>query len=289
MFKCLVMEIKDNIVIVMNDDGSMVRIRFKNGINVGDKIIYLKEDIINKKVKQFNYKPFMGIVALLMISILVYFNFKSISPYAEVSLDVNPSIKIELDENQNIIDIKGINKDGSSIDFTGIKGKNINDGILEIKQRLVEKNYILRGKSLLFGFAFVDTSENIQYEDRVKRVIKNTFNDNDVAFIKGDSNSISDSDKKGISLGRYSASLDFDDNKLEEIIENLTVDEILDAIKNKDKYIFWNAELQEEMMDELEDRFEEDKDSKDKADDDLEENEKQSNDDNKDDDLKDLD
>lgn len=274
MFKGLVMEIKDNIVIVMNDDGSMVRIRFKNSINVGDKIIYLKEDIINTKVKQFNYKPFMGIVALLMISILVYFNFKSISPYAEVSLDVNPSIKIELDENQNIIDIKGINKDGSSIDFTGIKGKNINDGILEIKQRLVEKNYILRGKSLLFGFAFVDTSENIQYEDRVKRVIKNTFNDNDVAFIKGDSNSISDADKKGISLGRYSASLDFDDNKLEEIIENLTVDEILDAIKNKDKYIFWNAELQEEMMDELEDRFEEDKDSKDKADDDLEENEK---------------
>ncbi|WP_420838388.1 anti-sigma-I factor RsgI family protein [Clostridium chauvoei] len=167
-----------------------------------------------------------------------------------------------------MIEVKGINDDGKIIDFKDIKGKNINDGMLEIKHKLIEKNYISKNKTILFGFAFNSNSDDIEYEDKVKMIIKNNFNDNKIAFLKGDSNSINNADNKGISLGRYEASLDFHDDKLEDMIENLSVEEILNAIKNKDKYIFWNSDIEEELKDELEDKNDVDDNN-----DDLEHNE----------------
>ncbi|ATD55313.1 anti-sigma factor domain-containing protein [Clostridium chauvoei] len=97
MFKGLVMEIKNNTAIVMKDDGSIIKIKYKDGINVGDKIIFLKEDIID--IKNYGYKKILSIAALFMVAILLYLNFKPTDLYAVVSLDVNPSIDLKLDKN----------------------------------------------------------------------------------------------------------------------------------------------------------------------------------------------
>ena len=45
MFKGIVMEIKDDYVIVMKEDGTLVRIQKKDNLKVGKSIFFFEEDI----------------------------------------------------------------------------------------------------------------------------------------------------------------------------------------------------------------------------------------------------
>ena len=48
MFKGIVTETKDDYVIVMKDDGTLVRIKNKDGLNIGTSIFFFEEDIYIK-------------------------------------------------------------------------------------------------------------------------------------------------------------------------------------------------------------------------------------------------
>ena len=247
MNKGLIMEMKKDYAIILNDDGSMEKILIKPQMSVGQKIFYFEEDIIKTSTSSnFKYNLFMKsfgtIAALFLIVFTFFYNFNFNKAYAVVSLDINPSIQIEVDNNQKIINVKGMNDDGKNIDFTGVKGSNINDGIKTIKEILVEKEYLKTNKDVLVGFAFVKNGNEISYEDSIKDAVLSNFDTENVTYLKAENKSdVAEAKEQGISLGRYEASKVVNEETKKKIV-NAPVKEITDQIKDKENVIYYNAE-----------------------------------------------
>lgn len=247
MNKGLIMELKKDYAIVLNDDGSMEKILIKPQMSVGQKIFYFEEDIIKTSTgSNFKYNLFMKsfgtIAALFLIVFTFFYNFNFNKTYAVVSLDINPSIQIEVDNNQKIINVKGMNDDGKNIDFTGVKGCNINDGIKTIKEILVEKEYLKTNKDVLVGFAFVKNGDETNYEDSIKDAVLSNFDTENVTYLKAQNkDDVVQAKEQGISLGRYEASKVVSEETKKKIV-NAPVKEITDQIKDKENVIYYNAE-----------------------------------------------
>lgn len=247
--KGIIMELKKNYAIALNDEGVMDKIVFKNDMQVGKKIFYFEDDIISATTTKVNrYNNFIravGSIAALFLIVFTFFHtMRTETAFAVVSLDINPSIQIEADSKQNIIKVEGVNTDGKNIDFTDIKDMSLDDGIQKIKEKLVEKKYLDTNNEVLVGYAFIDSKKNQDnsiYEKDLRDAIQSTFNTEKVTYVKCDKDAVDEAKTKGISLGRYEASILTDDNT-KNTIDKAPVKDITSSIKDKDNVTQWAAE-----------------------------------------------
>lgn len=244
MNKGIIMEVKQNYAIVMNDDGHMNKISKKKNMSIGQKIFYFEEDIIRtngiRNLRNNSFIKTIGSIAALFLIAFTFFyqlSYKE-TAYAVVSLDINPSIQIEVDNNKTILKVEGMNNDGKNIDFKDLKGLNINDGIQKIKDILVEKNYLKENRDVLVAFALVNEDENTDYEESVLGVIQSTFKSEKVTYVKGNKEDVKEAKSAGISLGRYEVLQVANENEKKEI-DKAPVKEITELIKDKENVIQW--------------------------------------------------
>lgn len=276
MFKGIVMEIKDDYVIIMKEDGTLVRIKNKDDLKVGKSIFFFEEDIYIKKetAKVIPFRKYivpLGAIAALFIilinPIMNMFSTKMNNVYAVLTFDINPSIEFELDQNGIIKDVKGINDDAIALGLDKIKGMTFEEGTLVLKDLLSQNNYLSNNNAVLIGFSFIG-NENINYEKDIQKTIQNTFKGTDVAFLKGQKSDLEKAQSQGISLGKYEALVKLDEDNFEDAIENLSTQEMLELLRNVDGSIFLDEEQLDELQDELEDRLEDENDRDDNDDDD---------------------
>ena len=288
MFKAIVMEIKENYIIVIKEGGEIVRVNKKEGLKVGETIFCLDEDIYNVKVESKNKTlktwliPLGAVAALIIILINPIFNMFSPSlntTYAVLTFDVNPSIEFDLDNEGKILNVKGINNDANMLNIEVIKGLTVEEGAIKLKKILTSENYLGNGNSILVGFSFLG-GDNLEYEERVQNIVKTTFTDTNIAFIKGNEESLAKAEEQGISLGKYEAIAKLDEDGVEEAFENLSTQELLELLKANNSNVFLNEDALDELQDEIEDRLEDETEDKDDAheDDDYEDEEYDDND-----------
>lgn len=262
MFKGIVIEVKENYIIVMKQDGGFEKIKAKGNPKVGDNIFFLEEDIYEEvKVSNKNKKwliPILTIAALFMLifnPLLSKFTIDA-NAYAVLTIDINPSIEIFLDNEGKIASITGENDEGASLNIKEIKGLTLDEGLSVLRGKLNDSSYIKDKTSVLVGFSFLK-EEDISFEDLVQKTLKKYFNDKDVAFLKGSKADLEIANEKNMTLGKYEALTKLNEDDFEDALENLSTAEILDLLKNKDGSIFLKEDLLEEIEDELEDRREE--------------------------------
>lgn len=281
MNKGIVMEVNDIYAIVMNDSGIMEKISYKPGLSVGQKIFYFEEDIIRmdssenndgnnneskakdnvitlddkrRKLSRNNrFIKTLGSIAALFLIVFTFFmhNFMPEKAYAVVTLDINPSIQMEVDSNKKIIKVEGVNDDGKKLDLTEIKGLDINEGINIIKQKLIDNNYLDRNHDVLVAFALVNENEekNDSYEEEILDSIKTTFKSENIAYVKGNKEAVKEAKSQGISLGRYEASISAGNEAIKENIKDVPVKEITSIIRNKENCVYIEAEQDNSKVD----------------------------------------
>ena len=89
-----------------------------------------------------NKKYLISIICILVIfGLLGVFYFIN-KPYYIVTIDINPSIQIDMDRNEKVKRIKALNSDAKEV-IKGIeKGGNLGDTINSITRKAVEKDYV---------------------------------------------------------------------------------------------------------------------------------------------------
>ncbi|MBE6089197.1 MAG: anti-sigma factor domain-containing protein [Clostridium beijerinckii] len=245
MNRGIIMEIKKSYAIALNDNGIMEKIEPKKDMKIGQKIFYFEDDLIKASnsgtYRYNNFIKSIGAIAALFLIVFTFFHtMKSDTAYAVVSLDINPSIQIEADNKLKIIRVEGVNNDGKNIDFTDVKGISLDEGIQKIKEKLIERKYLDTNREVLVGFAFIKNEDNSAYEKDIKDVIQSTFNTEKVTYVKGDKEDVDEAKTKGISLGRYEASLVVDESTKNKI-DVAPVKEITASIKDKENVTQWDA------------------------------------------------
>ncbi|OOM78484.1 anti-sigma factor domain-containing protein [Clostridium sp. BL-8] len=248
MNKGIIMEVKKNYAIALNDHGVMDKIIFKENMKIGQKIFYFEDDIINSTSNRHRYNNFiktLGSIAAVFLIVFTFFHtMKPQEAYAVVSLDINPSIQIEADNKLNIIKVEGVNDDGKNIDFSDIKDISLESGMQKIKDKLEEKNYLNTNKDVLVGYAFVNNEDNSKYEEDLIGTIDSTFDQQDVVYVKGDKEAVDEAKTKNISLGRYEAALKVEDQGIKNNIDKAPVKEITASIRDNAEDQQWNSEDQ---------------------------------------------
>lgn len=245
MNKGIIMEVKKNYAIALNNSGVMEKISSKQDMKVGQKIFYFEEDIIKSINRTNMHNSFIktfGTIAALFLLVFTFFQSMGYEKaYAVVSLDINPSIQIEASSDKKIVKIEGMNDDGKNIDFEDVTGSDINEGIEKIKQILVEKKYLDSNKEVLVAFALIKDQDDSQYEESVKDAIQSTFKTENITYVKGNKDAVDEAKTQGISLGRYEASLTVNE-EIKKNIEKVPVKEITSSIKDKENVIHWEAQ-----------------------------------------------
>ncbi len=278
-YKGIVIDIHDKYIIVMDESGEMLKIRKKVNISIGQAILFVDDDIIvDKKINKIIKIWTVPIVtaALIFISIIsgiINVNNKNI-PYALLTFDINPSFSIEVNKDNTVINVVALNDDAKSLDIDKIKNKSLDEALKLVKTSLKENKKFEDKNSIIVGFSFLERNKNIEFEDNVKTIINENFNDFKIVYIQGDEGDSDDAKKVGISLGKYAINKKLNNRFSEKEMKNITVDELIDIL-NKE-----NINLKDDDIDDEVDNDDEiDRDDKVDNDDEIDHDDEVDNDD----------
>lgn len=126
---------------------------------------------------------FVGLVVILS-GVLVYLNLKKEEIEVKrkfddkivstITIDINPSFKLELNKDNKAINILSLNDDAENIEINDYKGKDFNKVFDNITKELIEKEYVNEKAYILLNIG-----GKIKEED-VKKVITDSFKSNNI-------------------------------------------------------------------------------------------------------------
>ena len=272
LYKGIIIEIKDEYSIVVTNESEFLRIKNKEGMNVGDKIYFLEEDLYNadessvvdtekeesqekSNVIDFNekkeknkkkmstvYKRLVTVAATIAIIVGTVIYTSSPKSYATVSFDENgSSLELNLDKNKKVNSTSLINGSlniSDDDDFSMVL-----DQLYKQIKRDSKNN---KNGRVLVGLCFED-AEDLAYEKEIKNLISQKFKGLNIMYVRVDKNKVNMNQNAEISMGEYAAMKMIE----EDDIEGMTMDRLNQMLKDG-KYEY----LREEILDELEDRSE---------------------------------
>ncbi|MGR3763617.1 anti-sigma-I factor RsgI family protein [Rossellomorea sp. NS-SX7] len=160
------MEIRHDVLIVMTPDG-----RFMNGKKTPNRHYSIGEEIpfypVNKDKRvavKKNWKAAASILtaAILMIALFATNFLQGDKAYAYVSMDINPSLELSLDKEQQVIDITPYNEDGKVLikrleDWKNEEVSDVAEEILRLSEKL---GYLKNGQDVWITSTITDLSED---------------------------------------------------------------------------------------------------------------------------------
>lgn len=157
MEKALVMKVKKEYVLVLDEQSRYLRLKCKVGIETGQQIYYSESDLYKKQ--RVNYRMALAAVAAL---VLVSFTLMSQLPIANalplmtVSIDVNPSVEMDVDAEMRVTEIRAMNQDAEPLIQNSWEGKKYDIVMQEYMKALKDSGYLQTNEEILFGYAWLD-------------------------------------------------------------------------------------------------------------------------------------
>lgn len=242
LYRCIILECHDQYLHVLTDQGEHLRIKNLANYHIGDKIYVLDEDIIrdtvgsneNKAIKIIDFiKPLSAIAAILLIVFFINFTMSNIT-YAVISLDINPSIELELNKSGEVIHAKGFNTEAiellSNLQLKGFSYEKAIDAILNQAMLL---GYTIDQHSVLIAVAPIKAQIEGLISDIENHLV--IYTEQLGAEVKiGDQNSYTNEKNHDISLGRNLLSNE-NPNIDENDMKNMKIRDIFEYIE-KDQH-----------------------------------------------------
>ncbi len=126
-------------------------------------------------------------------------------------LDINPSIELSVDGNNNVNDFEGLNEDGTKVlEKINIKGKNAEDALKSVVSEVVDQGYIsAEANSVLVSIEGVDQDRSEELKEGIAQCISEALSEKSldgaiiVQEISSDDEALgSVSETYGISVGK---------------------------------------------------------------------------------------
>ena len=245
--KVIILELKENFALAMQEGGGVVRIRLKDGMAVGDTVYILPEDIYygekNGKVLPFaatgktrgtrrmeHFRRLAAMAAVVALICTLLLPQMTERAYAVASFEGKNGVQVQLDKKNRVIEAVSVDGKLTGEELAWTKGRNVAD----LGDDFVQ---LLGGGPFLVAYASQDASMD---DRQMEQELRNLFGQERLVYFKGDWDDVSDAEASGLPLGRYLMGLLMsaeDTEQLEQIYE-----------RYQDMY--------EDMLDDLEDEAE---------------------------------
>ena len=250
--KVIVMEIKETYALVMAEDGQILRVVYKDGMKVGDRIYILEEDILKKdSFKEENHAfiiPFAErkktgnqyktlwkkMVAVAAAAALFVTSFAVLSKpekaYAMVSVDGEKAVEVVLNQKNRVKEADSKNDSLTREEKKEIKGEKVE----------TIKNYFsqdLSGKeTIIVGYAFLE-DESEEERAALQRRLEKTFGTEHLLYLAGDKEDVENAKKVGKSLGIYLAEQILAGESFHKVVNETTEEEILELLEKNPSFM----------------------------------------------------
>ncbi|NLW10842.1 MAG: hypothetical protein GX028_02355 [Clostridiaceae bacterium] len=157
--KAVVMEIRNNDVVLLRDDGSFTRARNRD---------YMIGDVIDMKTSTTRIRFVTAAAAAAVVVLLALGVFAYTTPYYYVSMDVNPGVMMTINRFNRVIAMEPANEDAAAI-VAGIEWKNQNvDEVVQNAALEIEENgYFEQGGEILLASAGKNADKAAKLAERL--------------------------------------------------------------------------------------------------------------------------
>lgn len=232
IYKGCVLSLEKDYAIVMTDRAEYIRVMAKSGLAVGENIIFTTEDLFrdNRAVSIKALKLAAAFVILFFAAAAQLFfsnNSASRNIAAVVSLDINPSIELEINYKGEVIGVIPLNDDGEAILDEELDKRPIAEAICGLLENAELQGYLKHDENcVLISLSPLAEGLGLSLKDIEAKVVSFT-NDNgrftniDLMFIQGSKTILEEARQNGISSGRYCLY-----EKLKGEQQGLTIDKV---------------------------------------------------------------
>jgi hypothetical protein len=174
--KTVIVEIRKNKAAALTDDGCIIKVK-NNDYTIGDTV-YLEK----KQTKKSKSIFFASCAAAVLIFIGVTF-WLYLTPYAYVSLDINPSIEYRINVFNMVLSDEPVNDDGAEIvKSINVKNMAINDAIKTTLNE-IEKNGYFLGENpggIIIATSSKDEGQAKKLAEELKNTVKKETEKQDI-------------------------------------------------------------------------------------------------------------
>lgn len=255
MLKGKILKFSDSYAIVCSDTLAYQKIKLKPKMEIGQTIYYFEEDVItpsktvNKpflstfKQRSFGFK-FVPLLAVLLISVLV-FNHQHISPthlptYAVISIDINPSLSLLIDDTGLVNQAEAKNVDGINLlKQVSLEKVPLEDAIETIIVAAETSGYLDANKRIFIATA--ERSNDHMVTELITQVLESSAVDDPytIYLAEVDYQLYEAAQEKAVSIGHYYLDLQTEvpDDKLFDVetLERVLSDEESSIQKHQPK------------------------------------------------------
>ncbi|MCD4839008.1 anti-sigma factor domain-containing protein [Neobacillus sedimentimangrovi] len=218
MKKGIVMEMDESFLTLLTPEGEFYRARRQEqSYEIGEEIYFTP---IQTKKRMSLFFPFKKVTdkraswvavaaGLAVIFVALFSNFQSKQAYAYMSIDVNPSIEIGVNERMQVVELTGYNQDGKEIisQLDHWVKKDVSDLIKDILMAMKKQGYLANSSEVIISA--VRTNE--RKEEAERKLKKNmdeikseiTKQNLDTIVVSGTKKDLEKAHKMGVTTGKY--------------------------------------------------------------------------------------
>ena len=169
--------------------------------------------------------PILSVLSILVVAVeLIFFSpFSKKDEYSTIYLEINPSIEIKVDKNENVVSVKALNDDAKEIVDSSLEGKPIDELFKDLSNKIVDMGYSKDNQVTML----IHTTGSLDSEEVINK-IRNDFQDKDLYADIIVINNISSEDEefaKTHNISPYKAAYL---NSIKEEKENINIEELVD-------------------------------------------------------------
>lgn len=186
--KVIILEIKDEYVLAMTEEGEIIRIKKKAGMKVGAAVYVLEEDkYIKVRTLQWQKAAAIAAAILLCITSLLLPQFSQ-QVYAMVELEGAKSVSVKVDKNYKIQDAYSYDDTVSLKALKDLEGKNLR----ELKDFAEQ----LRASDGSLNVVYALYKKDKKVSEEFAKVLQEIFGSESVTYMEGKIEEIQEPDKK---------------------------------------------------------------------------------------------
>ena len=186
-----------NQVIILTAQGEFVKVPFKKHVQVGQEIRY------TPKRERLNVWQ-LGLAATLFLALvgswpMVSQNFvpTSVTPAFIITLDINPSLELQITDAQEVLSVEGLNRDGQDLAAkVNVVGDTLRSALSKITNQARSMGYLKQGQSEVVVTIASQKSQNARLMESkspgsgagehvaIEKVITDAFSDTQLAHVQ---------------------------------------------------------------------------------------------------------
>ncbi|MFE8703607.1 anti-sigma factor domain-containing protein [Cytobacillus sp. FJAT-54145] len=223
MKKGIIMEVNEQFLTMLTPDGEFLRARNTNvGYAIGQEINFFPIEVEDrKKIGIFNFfQTFRGksIVAVSLACMLLIFSFipfyNSNEVYAYMSIDINPSLELAVNEDLQVLELIPYNDSAENIisEIKDWEKQNISAVTELILTKVKEKGFLKEQNSVVIGTVYI--GERVEEIDQrltktvntLKQEIKEEKEKVIIKAIEATKEERTEAKENGVTVGKFKAS-----------------------------------------------------------------------------------